>query len=362
MHTADAAADAAATASRAATTATATATATATTATGSVATSTGSVATATASAPTAPPTTTASVPASAPAATGSATASVATGGVAAPGPLLPRPRAAGRPRFPLVATDLDGTLLRGDLTVSPRTRAALARVRAAGARHLVVTGRPAASCREFLVAIGYRGLAVCGQGAQLYDASADRLLVSASLDRELARSVVERAEEALGAGPLELAVVTAAPENRFLVTARFTDRMRPEWGRVEREELWAAPIEKVLMRHRTVQDELVAAAVERAGAGEVAVTHSEKGMIEVLPAGTDKAAGLRLAADRMGFTPAETIAFGDMPNDIPLLGWAGYGVAMGNAHPDLLAVADEVAPSHEEDGVAVVLERLFTHA
>ncbi|WP_435845306.1 HAD family hydrolase [Streptomyces hygroscopicus] len=359
MHTADAAADADATASRAANTATATATtatASAPTATASVATATASATTATTSAPTAT-TSVATATASAPA----ATASVATGGVAAPGPLLPRPRAAGRPRFPLVATDLDGTLLRGDLTVSPRTRAALARVRAAGARHLVVTGRPAASCREFLVAIGYRGLAVCGQGAQLYDASADRLLVSASLDRELARSVVERAEEALGAGPLELAVVTAAPENRFLVTARFTDRMRPEWGRVEREELWAAPIEKVLMRHRTVEDELVAAAVERAGAGEVAVTHSEKGMIEVLPAGTDKAAGLRLAADRMGFTPAETIAFGDMPNDIPLLGWAGYGVAMGNAHPDLLAVADEVAPSHEEDGVAVVLDRLFTH-
>lgn len=63
----------------------------------------------------------------------------------------------------------------------------------------------------------------------------------------------------------------------------------------------------------------------------------------------------------MGFTPAETIAFGDMPNDLPLLGWAGYGVAMGNAHPDLMAIADEVAPSHEEDGVAVVLERLFAH-
>ncbi|WP_329618529.1 HAD family hydrolase [Streptomyces sp. S465] len=283
--------------------------------------------------------------------------------VAAPGaPLLPRPRTAARPRFPLVATDLDGTLLRADLTVSPRTRAALALVRTAGARHLVVTGRPAASCREFLVAMGYRGLAVCGQGAQLYDASADRLLVSASLDRELARSVVERTEEALGAGPLELAVVTAAPENRFLVTARFADRTRPEWGLVERAQLWAAPIEKVLMRHRTVEDGLVAAAAERAGAGEVAVTHSEKGMIEVLPAGTDKAVGLQLAADRMGFTPAETIAFGDMPNDIPLLGWAGYGVAMGNAHPDLLAMADEVAPSHEEDGVAVVLERLFTHA
>ncbi|MBL1096902.1 Cof-type HAD-IIB family hydrolase [Streptomyces sp. 205] len=273
--------------------------------------------------------------------------------------ILPRPRTA-PPRFPLVATDLDGTLLRSDLTVSARTRDALALARHRGARHLVVTGRPAASCREFLVAIGYRGLAVCGQGAQLYDASADRLLVSAALDRERARSVVERTEEALNAGPLELAVVTAAPENRCVVTPRFADRIRPGWGVVEdREELWSGPIEKVLMRHRELPDGLVAATAERMGGGEVAVTHSEKGMIEVLPAGTDKAVGLQLAADRMGFTPADTIAFGDMPNDIPMLNWAGFGVAMGNAHPDLVAVADERAPGHDEDGVAVVLERLF---
>ncbi|MFD7501450.1 HAD family hydrolase [Streptomyces sp. NPDC059850] len=261
----------------------------------------------------------------------------------------------------MVATDLDGTLLRGDLTVSPRTRAALAAASRAGARHLVVTGRAAASCREFLVAIGYRGLAVCGQGAQLYDATADRLLLSAALDRDLARSVVERTEQALGAGPLELAVVTAAPENRFVVTPGFAElRRRPGWHAiVGREALWAEPIEKVLMRHREVADDAVAAAAAWAGAGEVSVTLSEKGMIEVLPEGVSKAVGLGLAAERMGFAPADTIAFGDMPNDIPLLDWAGYGVAMGNAHPDLIALADEVAPRNDEDGVAVVLERLF---
>ncbi len=288
--------------------------------------------------------------------TADAATSATTAGTA---PTLPRPRTA-PPRFPLVATDLDGTLLRGDLTVSVRTREALATARHSGARHLVVTGRPAASCREFLVATGYRGLAVCGQGAQLYDACADRLLVSAALDRALARSVVERTEEELGAGPLELAVVTAAPENRFVVTPRFADRIRPGWGvAADRAELWSGPIEKVLMRHRELPDGLVAAVAERIGGGEVAVTHSEKGMIEVLPAGVTKAVGLQRAADRMGFTPAETIAFGDMPNDIPMLNWAGYGVAMGNAHPDLVAVADEQAPGHDEDGVAVVLERLF---
>lgn len=283
---------------------------------------------------------------------------------------LPRPRSGSvgttdtadtaGPRFRLVATDLDGTLLRTDLTVSSRTRAALALAGRAGAAHLVVTGRPAASCREFLIAIGYRGLAVCGQGAQLYDASADRLLASAALDLDLARAVVKRTEEELGGRPLELAVVTAAPENRFVVTPRFTDRIRPDWGFVgSREELWAQPIEKVLMRHRELPDGRVAAAAALAGGDEVSVTHSEKGMIEVLPAGVDKAVGLGQAAERMGFSPADTIAFGDMPNDIPMLEWAGYGVAMGNAHPGLIAVADEVAPDHDEDGVAAVLERLY---
>ncbi|MDX3232606.1 HAD-IIB family hydrolase [Streptomyces sp. ME19-01-6] len=259
-----------------------------------------------------------------------------------------------------MATDLDGTLLRTDLTVSARTRAALVLADRAGARHLVVTGRPAASCREFLVAIGYQGLAVCGQGAQLYDASADRLLASAALDLDLARAVVKRTEEELGGRPLELAVVTAAPENRFVITPGFADRVRPGWGLVgSREELWAQPIEKVLMRHRELPDGRVAAAAALAGGDEVSVTHSEKGMIEVLPAGVDKAVGLGRAAAHMGFSPAETIAFGDMPNDIPMLEWAGYGVAMGNAHPGLIAVADEVAPDHDEDGVAAVLERLY---
>ncbi|TGB08147.1 HAD family hydrolase, partial [Streptomyces palmae] len=265
-----------------------------------------------------------------------------------------------RTRFRVIATDLDGTLLRGDLTVSARTRAALARAAADGAGHVVVTGRPAISCREFLTAIGYRGLAVCGQGAQLYDATADRLLETVGLDREPARAVVDGVRRALGGASLELAVVTAAPANRFLATPRFADRVRPDWEVVaDPEALFADPVEKVLLRHREFPDEVVARAAARIGGGAVSVTHSERGMVEVLPAGVTKAAGLQRAAERLGFTPSETIAFGDMPNDIPLLTWAGYGVAMGNAHPDLRAVAHEVAPRNDEDGVAVVLERLF---
>ncbi len=58
-------------------------------------------------------------------------------------------------------------------------------------------------------------------------------------------------------------------------------------------------------------------------------------------------------------TAADTIAFGDMPNDVPMFGWARHGVAMANAHRELLAVADEVTLSNDEDGVAAVLERLY---
>ncbi|MGV9621850.1 HAD-IIB family hydrolase [Streptomyces tendae] len=263
------------------------------------------------------------------------------------------------PAFRLVATDLDGTLLRSDLTVSARTRRALERVAASGAHHLVVTGRPAVACRQLLNALGYGGLAVCGQGAQLYDAGADRLLSSVSLDRDLARGVVAKVEAELGR--VELGVVTSPPESRFKVTPGFGERVRHGWDvTTDPGRLWAAPIDKLILHHPHVDEDRLAAVAQRLTDGEVTVVHSVKGMVEVLPAGTDKGAGVARAAELLGFTGADTVAFGDMPNDIPLLAWAAHGVAVANAHHDLRAMADEVAPGNDEDGVAAVLERLFS--
>ncbi|MEV5597478.1 HAD hydrolase family protein [Streptomyces sp. NPDC052496] len=273
-------------------------------------------------------------------------------------PAVPYRSAGGPPPFRLVATDLDGTLLRSDQTVSGRTLRALARAAEAGAAHLVVTGRPAAACRQYLAALGYRGLAVCGQGAQLYDAGADRLLSSASLDLGLARSVVERVEAVLG--PLELGVVTAPPESRFKVTPRFGERVRHGWDvTADRGLLWSHPIDKLVLHHTSLPEDDVAAVAQRLCGAEVTVVHSVRGMVEVLPAGTTKAAGVERAARLLGYDAARTVAFGDMPNDIPLLAWAGHGVAVGNAHPALRAMADEIAPANDDDGVATVLERLF---
>ncbi|MEU6846774.1 HAD-IIB family hydrolase [Streptomyces sp. NPDC046716] len=262
------------------------------------------------------------------------------------------------PPFRLVATDLDGTLLRDDQSVSERTLRALAAVADAGAHHVVVTGRPAAACARVLDALGYRGLAVCGQGAQLYDAGSGRLLSSARLSRALARRIVTRVEGELG--PVELGVVTAAPDSRFKVTERFGERIRHGWDvTADRDRLWDTPVDKLILHHPTVPEDELAVAVQRLCGAEATVVHSVKGMVEVLPPGTTKAAGIERAARLLGCTAADTLAFGDMPNDLPLLAWAAHGVAVANAHPALLAAADEIAPANEQDGVARVLERLF---
>ncbi|MEV7285537.1 HAD family hydrolase [Streptomyces sp. NPDC093252] len=264
-----------------------------------------------------------------------------------------------RMTFALVATDLDGTLLRGDDTFSDRSLAALARTAEAGARHLVVTGRPAPRVRPLLERLGSTGLAVCGQGAQLYDAGADRLLWSVTLDRELAETAIGKIEAEVG--EVYAAVDQDGVDGLTLIEPGYL-MPHPTLPAVRvgrRAELWAEPISKVLLRHPDLTDDELAS-VARAVVGSLAtVTMSGPGTVELQPCGVTKATGLALAAGRLGVRAEHTIAFGDMPNDIPMFDWAGYGVAMANAHPELKAVADEVTTSNEDDGIAVVLERVF---
>ncbi|MER5494809.1 Cof-type HAD-IIB family hydrolase [Streptomyces sp. NPDC002454] len=259
----------------------------------------------------------------------------------------------------LVATDLDGTLLRNDDSLSARTRAALALAVAAGATHVVATGRPVPQVVPVLRGLGHRGFAVCGQGAQLYDAAAGRIVWSVTLDREVAEVALGKVEAEVGA--VHAAVNQDGADGLMLMEPGFTVT-HPTLSGVRaphRDALWARPLTKVLMRHPELgEDELAAAA--RAVVGElVTVTMAGPGAVELQPLGITKATALARAAALLGVGPEATLAFGDMPNDIPMFLWSGHGVAMANAHQELKAVADEVTASNEEDGVAVVLERLY---
>lgn len=261
--------------------------------------------------------------------------------------------------YRLIATDLDGTLLRSDDTVSERTRVALARATAAGAAHIVVTGRAVGWTKPILDALDYRGLAVCAQGGQVYHAGEHRLLTSVTLDRQLAALAIAKIEAETG--PLFLAASRDGMDGDILVGPgyRMQEGPLPAVPITDPAQLWTAPLSKVYLQHPELDDDALAEAARTAAGGLVDVTVAGAGIIELLPLGLSKATGLSLAARRLGVKAAETIAFGDMPNDVPMFRWAAHGVAMANAHPELKAVADEVTASHEDDGIAVVLERIF---
>lgn len=261
--------------------------------------------------------------------------------------------------YRLIATDLDGTLLRSDHTVSERSRTALAAATAAGAAHIVVTGRSVPWARHILDDLGYEGLAVCGQGAQVYHAGEHRLLTSVTLDRQLAGLALAKIEAEIG--PLFLAASRDGLDGEVLIGAGY--QHNPELPVIHMQddsELWSAPLNKLYLQHPGLGDDGLARVAREVAGDLVGVTMAGEGIVELLPLGLSKATGLSIAARRLGLTAADTIAFGDMPNDLPMFAWAAHGVAMANAHEELKAVADEVTTSNDEDGIAVVLERLFT--
>ncbi|MEU3576786.1 HAD family hydrolase [Streptomyces globisporus] len=263
------------------------------------------------------------------------------------------------PAYALVATDLDGTLLRPDDTVSARSRAALGLAAASGARHLIVTGRPVPGIRALLADLAYTGLVVCGQGTQLYDADAARLLRSVTLDREAADTALGKIEAEVGT--VFAAVDQDGVDGVTLIEAgyRMPNPTLPAQPVNSREALWERPVIKVLVRHPELGDDELTA-VARGAVGDLAtVTMAGPGTVELAPRGVDKGTGLAAAAELLGIGAERTVAFGDMPNDLPMFTGSGLRVAMGNAHPELRAAADEVTLPNAEDGVAVVLERLF---
>ena len=260
-----------------------------------------------------------------------------------------------RPR--LVATDLDGTLVRDDGTISERTREVIAAVEAAGVPVVFVTGRPLRWAEEVFEHVGDHGLAVVSNGALVWDVAADR----ARLRREIDPATVLKVCAQLR---------TAVPGSAFAVET--LDGIGLEPGFMERhpipdgarraplEELVTGPAVKLLARHEELGAQEYWDLAEEAIGEQVTITWSSAStLLEISAFGVTKATTLALLAEELGVDAVDVLAFGDMPNDLPMLAWAGTPYAMANAHPSVLAAVDHVAPSNDEDGVAQVLAGIF---
>lgn len=263
----------------------------------------------------------------------------------------------------LVASDVDGTLLDAHEQVTPRTRAAIDAVRSTGVPFILVTGRPPRWIAPVTDQLGFAPLSVCANGAVLYDPATDEVLSAELLAVELLGQVAEVAERLLpGCGLAAERVGRSAHDSAtppFVAAAGYVHVwLNPDNTEVEDHLVIAEPAVKLLVRHPEMTSGAMAAALRPALEGLVDLTwSSDNGLVELAAFGVTKASGLAVVARGLGVDAGRVVAFGDMPNDVPMLRWAGLGVAMGNAHPDALAVADEVAPPHTEDGVAQVLER-----
>ncbi len=260
----------------------------------------------------------------------------------------------------LIASDLDGTLLRSDATVSPRTARVVAAAEDAGVPFVLVTGRSPRSMHVIAELTGHHGIAICANGAIVFDLHTSSVLELHALPAETALRLVHE---------LRLAVpgVAVACERGFQPAHEWASESRveiPDGSLSETRRLLALPIANMLVRHA----ELTAAELLHAtkdlfdGFAELAtVTYGASmrvgGRLQITGPEVTKAFSLARLADDLGADPDDVVAFGDMPNDLPMLSWAGLGVAVGNAHPEVVALADEVTASNDEDGVAVVVER-----
>jgi Cof subfamily protein (haloacid dehalogenase superfamily) len=262
-------------------------------------------------------------------------------------------------RFDVVALDLDGTTVRSDGTIGARTTAALRRIEELGVTVIAVTGRPPRWMPPVAEAFGGSGLAICANGAVVIDLADLRVIEERLLPAEVVRLLMTE----LSAAMPELGyAVELAGDRGFLFETGYRPKSTTETSlRVADGELPDEPVRKLLARHGSVSaDELLAAASAAVGADVATLTHSSSdGLLEISALGVSKATTLASVCAGRGIEPAAVIAFGDMPNDIPMLAWAGHGVAVANAHPDVLAVADQVCGSNDAEGVAVLLETLW---
>jgi hydroxymethylpyrimidine pyrophosphatase-like HAD family hydrolase len=256
-------------------------------------------------------------------------------------------------RYRLAAIDLDGTLLRRDYTLSARNEQALAAARAAGVEVVFVTARHPAAVLDYAVRLGLEGEAICCVGSAVCALPSCEVTWSDAIPADAAAAVARRVGAAfprlhlgwvLRGGPVGYQDGYSLP--LLLGESFFGD-----------PTAIAEPVLKMWLAGGEL-DGSVPDGLSGALGGLVDIAHVGPGFVDLVAPGATKVGTLAELARRRGLSPQDVVAFGDAAADIDMVRWAGHGVVMANADTALHPLADEIAPDCDDDGVAVVLERL----
>jgi hypothetical protein len=258
------------------------------------------------------------------------------------------------PTIDLIALDLDGTLLDPAERITPRNRAAIGAALSAGVRVVLVTGRGTDAPGEIAADLRLNLPIICAHGALTKDFLANRVLGHIPVPLQYAKPMIEFAE----ANGLHAAVYVEERFHRLAGMTPYMDDMHgPHWVDVA---TFAGLLESAPTMIRFLGKDAATAIRETFGEMPVHFKYETWGDFEELAVtsleATKKHALENLCAD-LKIPARNVLAVGDSRNDVPMLRWAGIGVAMGNAHPDVKAAVDHVTASNSEDGVAEAIER-----
>jgi hypothetical protein len=265
-----------------------------------------------------------------------------------------------RRRPKLIASDLDGTFLSPDGTVSALNAAAVLAAQAAGIPVIFATGRPVRWLDVIRDLPGAHPTVISSNGAALYDLGARQLLDQCFIDPEVALATVHRIRAVLPGTAFAFESGLRFGHEPTYRTWRTDTTADPTIFTGTAEEIASVdPFVKMLVQHAAVTaDELLARVLDIVG-DALTVTHSatgDVGLVEVSAPGVSKASMLRRCCARLGVEASDVAAFGDMPNDLEMLSWVGMPHIMANAHPLLLALGVPVVPGNEDSGVGRTIQ------
>ena len=256
----------------------------------------------------------------------------------------------------LIVSDFDGTLLGSGREISRRTRIVLRRLEELRIEFVVATGRPPRYCDSISEQTGIATTLLCANGAVEYDPSNGIIKQLATLDLDDASNLLTEIRRAFpDVGCCAEMAGDFIAESRWLELAS-----RPVDSNIsDLVPFLDERVHKLLLNLPDRSPDETLALIDPFLKGRANAMHAGLPFVELMPPGVDKAFGLGRLCEERQVSPQEVVAFGDMPNDDAMLKFAGWGVAVSNAHQSTREAADEVADSNLNDGVAKVLEKMI---
>lgn len=264
-------------------------------------------------------------------------------------------------KYKWIVADCDDTLLKGNLEISPRTKNAIREYMAAGGRFSIATGRMPMAVLPYCRELGLKGEAVCYQGAVVADIETGKVLESTPVPQETALEVGKYLEERNLYYHLyrDDKIITHKRSLYSLIYAYYCrckrERQSEPLTEVIAKNGWS-PIKMLVMESpKKIYADMKK--LQERFSDKLLINTSKSFLIELVNKEISKGVALKRLGERYGILPEETIAVGDSGNDISMIEYAGFGVAMGNASEDLKAAADYIAPDNEHDGVGYIIEK-----